>query len=59
MKKVMVMGGMKLEAIKMASVVMALKKSDVFSVHLCSSGQHGVMLEQTFRSFGLSLGFIA
>ena len=55
MKKVMVMVGTRPEAIKMAPVVMALKKrSDVFIVHLCSSGQHGVMLEQTFHSFGLS-----
>jgi len=51
----MVMVGTRPEAIKMAPVVMALKRrSDVFGVHLCSSGQHGTMLEQTLNSFGLS-----
>lgn len=54
MKKIMAMVGTRPEAIKMAPVVMALKeRSDIFNVHLCSSGQHGVMLEQTLASFGL------
>lgn len=55
MKNIMVMVGTRPEAIKMAPVIMALQeRQDIFTVHLCSSGQHGVMLEQTLGAFGLT-----
>lgn len=54
MKKIMVMVGTRPEAIKMAPVIMALReRPDIFLTHLCSSGQHGAMLEQTLGAFGL------
>lgn len=54
MKKIMVMVGTRPEAIKMAPVIMALReRRDIFAPHLCSSGQHGAMLEQTLGAFGL------
>lgn len=54
MKKIMVMVGTRPEAIKMAPVIMALReRRDIFAPHLCSSGQHGTMLEQTLGAFGL------
>lgn len=50
----MVMVGTRPEAIKMAPVIMALReRPDIFLTHLCSSGQHGAMLEQTLGAFGL------
>lgn len=55
MKKILVMVGTRPEAIKMAPVVHALKKNpEKFDVHLCSSGQHGLMLSQTLDAFGLA-----
>lgn len=52
MKKVMV--GTRPEAIKMAPAVTGRREQpDIFLTHLCSSGQHGTMLEQTLGAFGL------
>ncbi|MDY0226076.1 MAG: UDP-N-acetylglucosamine 2-epimerase (non-hydrolyzing) [Desulfomicrobium apsheronum] len=54
MKKVLIIVGTRPEAIKMAPVVHALRQRPKdFTVHLCSSGQHQQMLEQTFADFNL------
>ena len=54
MKKVLVIAGTRPEAVKLAPVVHELRRRpDDFEVHLCSSGQHQSMLEQTLADFGL------
>ncbi|MBI9079545.1 MAG: UDP-N-acetylglucosamine 2-epimerase (non-hydrolyzing) [Pseudodesulfovibrio sp.] len=54
MKKVMVLAGTRPEAIKVAPVVLAMRKSDILQPVLCSSGQHREMLAQALGDFGLS-----
>lgn len=55
MKKVLVFAGTRPEAIKMAPVVMQLKKQpEKFIVHLCATGQHEEMLRHSFADFGLT-----
>lgn len=55
MKKVLVFAGTRPEAIKMAPVVMQLKKyPEKFAVHLCATGQHEEMLRHSFADFSLT-----
>ena len=54
MKKVLVIAGTRPEAVKLAPVVHELRRwPEDFVVHLCSSGQHQTMLEQTLADFDL------
>lgn len=54
MKKICVVIGTRPEAIKMAPVILALrKKSDNFNVTICSTGQHATMLDGAMESFDL------
>lgn len=54
MKKVLVIAGTRPEAVKLAPLVHELRRRpDDFTVHLCSSGQHQTMLEQTLADFDL------
>lgn len=55
MKTILVMVGTRPEAVKMAPVVHALRAMpEAFRVHVCSTGQHQRMLEQTLDDFGLA-----
>lgn len=58
MKKILVFAGTRPEAIKMAPVLDALlDRNDIFETRLCSTGQHGEMLRQTFDVFGIHPDF--
>jgi len=53
-KKVMVVIGTRPEAIKLAPVVLALRKhAESFSTQICVTGQHREMLDQMLEVFGL------
>jgi UDP-N-acetylglucosamine 2-epimerase (non-hydrolysing) len=52
-KRVMVLVGTRPEAVKMAPVVMELRRRDGFECLLVSTGQHREMLTQTLDVFGL------
>jgi len=53
-KKICVVIGTRPEAIKMAPVVLALRKHpDLFSVIVCSTGQHTTMLQSALSAFGI------
>ncbi len=52
--RVMIVYGTRPEAIKIAPVAMALNSmSETFETVLCSTGQHGELLEEALRPFGL------
>ena len=51
--RILILMGTRPEAIKMAPVVMALRKHSGFDVLLCSTGQHKEMLTQALSDFGL------
>lgn len=53
MKKILVTFGTRPEAIKMAPLVLELKKSDRFDVKVCVSGQHKEMLQQVLDIFNI------
>lgn len=53
MKKIMVVFGTRPEAIKMAPVVMELKKRECFKTVVCVTGQHRQMLDQVLEIFGI------
>lgn len=53
MKKIMVVFGTRPEAIKMAPVVMELKKREYFKTVVCVTGQHRQMLDQVLEIFGI------
>jgi UDP-N-acetylglucosamine 2-epimerase (non-hydrolysing) len=52
-KKTLITFGTRPEAIKMAPVVEAMKKSDVFDVRVCVTAQHRQMLDQVLELFGI------
>jgi len=53
-KKILVIFGTRPEAIKMAPVIMELKKNDgVFNVKTCVTGQHREMLDQVLKIFSI------
>jgi UDP-N-acetylglucosamine 2-epimerase (non-hydrolysing) len=53
-KKIMVVLGTRPEAIKLASLIAALKaRPDTFETIVCSSGQHREMLLQALETFGI------
>jgi UDP-N-acetylglucosamine 2-epimerase len=55
MKRILIFAGTRPEAIKVAPVVRALRDlGEAFEVRLCSTGQHGEMLEQALADFELS-----
>jgi UDP-N-acetylglucosamine 2-epimerase (non-hydrolysing) len=57
-KKVMVVIGTRPEAIKLAPVVLELKKHSAhFQTEICVTGQHREMLDQMLRVFGLQPDF--
>src|SRR3712207_41758 len=54
MRRVLLVFGTRPEAIKIAPVTLRLLgQSDEFKTVLCSTGQHGSMLNQTLSVFGL------
>lgn len=53
MKKIMIVFGTRPEAIKMAPVVMELKKRKCFKTVVCVTGQHRQMLDQVLEIFGI------
>ena len=53
-RDIMVIVGTRPEAIKMAPVVLALKRRRVGRTILCTTGQHRLMLDQVFAVFGLT-----
>ena len=52
-KRILVILGTRPEAIKMASVIQALRQSPHAEVHVCSTGQHREMLQQVLTLFGI------
>ena len=57
MKKLMLVFGTRPEAIKMAPLVLELKKhSDFFDVIVCVTAQHREMLDQVLSLFDIILG---
>lgn len=54
MTKVLLVFGTRPEAIKMAPVVLALKREHEFSVQVCVTGQHREMLDQVIKLFGIT-----
>ena len=54
MKRISVIFGTRPEAIKMAPVVLALKKHSAFECHVCVTAQHRQMLDQVLDVFGIS-----
>lgn len=56
-KKVVVVAGTRPEAVKMAPVYMALKKSDIIEPVFVSTAQHRQMLDQTLQIFGITPDF--
>ena len=46
--------GTRPEAIKMAGLVFALRNQNVIEWHLCTTGQHGSMLDETLADLGLT-----
>lgn len=57
MTKVLLVFGTRPEAIKMAPVVLALKREQEFSVQVCVTGQHREMLDQVLELFGITPDF--
>lgn len=53
MKKIMIVFGTRPEAIKMAPVVMELKKRKCLKTVVCVTGQHRQMLDQVLEIFGI------
>ncbi len=53
MKKISVIFGTRPEAIKLAPVVLALKRLDVVKTEVCVTGQHREMLDQVLDVFGI------
>jgi UDP-N-acetylglucosamine 2-epimerase len=45
--------GTRPEAIKMAPLILAARATDQISLHVCSTGQHREMLDETLRAFNL------
>lgn len=56
-KSVLVVFGTRPEAIKMAPVVMSLRKTEKVTVKICLTGQHREMLDSVMKLFGLSADF--
>lgn len=56
-KKKVVVAGTRPEAVKMAPVYMALKKSDKIEPVFLSTAQHRQMLDQTLQIFGITPDF--
>lgn len=55
MKKVLIVFGTRPEAIKMAPLVLEMKKREnAFSVHVCVTGQHRLMLDQVLSLFSIT-----
>jgi len=57
MKKILVVFGTRPEVIKMAPLVVALKKEKTFKTYVCSTGQHKEMLKQVSAIFNLKIDF--
>lgn len=54
MKKILLVFGTRPEAIKMAPLVLALRKVPAFEVRVCVTGQHRQMLDQVLELFGIT-----
>lgn len=54
MKKVLIIFGTRPEAIKLAPLVIEMKKSPEFEVKVCSTGQHREMLDQVLEFFNIT-----
>lgn len=56
-KTFLIVIGTRPEAIKMAPLIIALKKSDKFNVKVCSTGQHDKLLLQVLKIFEIKLDY--
>ena len=54
MKKILVAFGTRPEAIKLAPLILALKKDKEFSVFICHSGQHKTLCDDVLEFFGIT-----
>lgn len=52
-RRILVVAGTRPEAIKLAPVVLSLRKRNTFEVRLCSTGQHREMLDSALQIFNL------
>jgi len=57
MKKISIIFGTRLETIKLAPVILELKKHPEFEVNICVTAQHREMLDQVLEFFKISLDF--
>ncbi|MBQ5800759.1 MAG: UDP-N-acetylglucosamine 2-epimerase (non-hydrolyzing) [Clostridia bacterium] len=53
MKKILIAFGTRPEAIKLAPLILELKRTGDFSVFLCHSGQHETLSDEVLRLFGI------
>jgi len=53
MKKVLFVFGTRPEAIKMAPLILKIKKTSAFEVRVCVTGQHRTMLDQVLKFFNI------
>ena len=53
MKKILVVVGTRPEAIKMAPIILALKKQPEFNVRVLATAQHRHLLDQVMQAFGI------
>lgn len=56
-KKILFVFGTRPEAIKLAPLILDLRKRDTFEVMVCSTGQHREMLKPIFQFFGISVDY--
>lgn len=54
MKKVIIFVGTRPEAIKLAPIILELKKFPELKLTICSSGQHTDLLQETLKVFGIT-----
>lgn len=57
MKKVIVVFGTRPEAIKMAPLILEMKKSKIFETVICVTGQHKEMLNQVLNVFDIKVDY--
>ena len=53
MERILVVMGTRPEAIKLCPLIVELKRRNLFDVHVCSTGQHGEMLNSAMEVFGV------
>jgi UDP-N-acetylglucosamine 2-epimerase (non-hydrolysing) len=53
MKRISIILGTRPEAIKLASIILAMREQSDFDLHICATGQHRQMLDQALDAFDI------